>query len=219
MKRVLVVAAILFVISPAAADLIPPGTKNIAIDVKITTEKDYPGWVFYTISGSGDVALVKLDAKTPLTIPGSSGVGNGPAPQPGEKRRTQPYRSHVLVAVPKDAVKAYATEKELHAAIDDGKVPGQVQVKQAFSDHDNVKVTDPRKAIVQRFTLEKIDAKDGIVLQPVKDDVKPGEEGIVYTNAPPETLSWWIAGGLLTAFTITTGFFLLRRNGAGIAAS
>src|SRR5262249_1559592 len=84
----------------ARADLIPPGTKNIPIDHKIETDKEYPDWVFFTVGGNGNVKAVKLDPKNPLTIPGSSAIGNGPIPQPGEKR-TRPYRSTSLVSVPK----------------------------------------------------------------------------------------------------------------------
>jgi len=204
MSRILAIAALAFLVSPALADLIPPGTKNLAIDTKIYTDKDYSEWVFFILGGDGTVKPVKLDTNKALTIPGSSGVGNGPVPDPDAKPRTRPYRSNLLVAVPKDAVKKYATEKELHAALDDGKVPG---------DHDNVKVTDPRKNIVNRFKLVKIDAKDGIVLEVLKEDVKPEPEVDSDPQAAmPKVFSWWMMGGLMSVFLIFTGLRLFRRR-------
>ncbi len=125
MKRLLGTLAFGLIVTGAArADLLPPGTKNIPIEHKIETEKEYPDWVFYVVRGSGGVEKVTLDPKKPLVIPGSAGVGNGPARQPGEKERIVPYRAKALAAIPKDAAKKYDSEKELHAAIEDGRCRG-----------------------------------------------------------------------------------------------
>lgn len=209
MKRLLAVVVVgLVAASLARADLIPPGTKNIAINHKIETDTEHTDWVFFVVRGSGGVHKAALDPKHPLTVAGSAGVGNGPAPQPGEKRRSIAYRSNLLVAVPKDAGKKYETEKAFHEAIEDGKVPGMVRVKDAFYDHENAKATDPRKTIVRQFRVTKIDAKEGIVLEAVKPEgnAKPEEEG-VSASFP------WVATGLaLTAAVCFTGLWLSRRT-------
>jgi hypothetical protein len=201
----------LVVAAGARADLIPPGTKNIAIDHKVETDKDYAEWKFFVVAGSGDVRPVRLDAKTPLTIAGSSAIGNGPAPDPAEKQKALQlaYRSNLLVAIPKETVKKFASEKELHAAVWDLKVEGMARVKDAFYDHSNVRITDPRKSVVRSFRVTKIDAKDGIVLEPVKADDKSGgpEEEQAAGLFP------WVAGGLVLAAAVGfAGVWLSRRS-------
>jgi hypothetical protein len=200
----------LLAVTVAWADLIPPGTRNIPVEHRIDTEKDNPNWAFFTIRGSGEVKAVKFDAKTPVVIPGNAAIGNGPVPQPGEKR-TRPYRSTVLVAVPAEAARAYPSEKELLAAVGEGKITGAVESK-PLGDHENVKTNDPRKKVSNRFLLDKIDAKEGIVLQPVKDEPKPEEDESV--AAGPAHVTRWVAMGL--AQSAAVGFaglwFLRRRN-------
>jgi hypothetical protein len=209
MKRFLAVAAFGFLFAAGAkADLIPPGTKNIAIDHKVETEKDFADWQFFMIAGSGGVKEVKFDAKTPLTVSGSSAVGNGPVPDPTEKAKALrlAYRSNLLVAIPKETVKKFASDKELHAAIWDLKVEGMARVKGAFYDHDNVKITDARKSVTHAFRVTKIDAKDGIVLEAVKPADKPEEEeaGFAYS---------WVASGLALAAAVgLAGLWVSRRS-------
>ncbi len=213
MKRLLGVLVLGLLLTPAGrADLLPPGTKNIPIDHKFETDKEYPDWVFFIVEGSGGVTKAKLDPKTPLVIPGSSGVGNGPVPQPGQKERTIPYRAAALYAVPKDAVAAYKTEKELHAAIEDNKVTGMHAVNGHFFDHENAKATDPRKSITKRYKIVKIDAKSGATLEPIKEDgdaAKKKEE----EEAAGQPIFTWVAGGLAVAAVVGfTGLWLAGRN-------
>jgi hypothetical protein len=211
MKRLLAVLAFgLILAAGARADLIPPGTRNIAIDHKIATDKDFADWSFFVVSGAGRVKEVKLDAKTPLTISGSTAVGRGPAPDPDEKRKALQlaYRSNLLVAIPKETVKKFASEKELHAAIWDLKVEGMARAKDAFYDHANVKVTDPRKSVARAFRVKTIDAKDGIVLEAVKVEDKPGKE----EEDPVAGVYPWIAGGLALAGVVgIAGLWVSRR--------
>lgn len=219
MKRFLVTSlALLFASMFARADLLPPGTKNIPINYKIETEQEYPDWVFFIVQGSGVVKKVALSVKKPIVIPGSSGVGNGPVPKPGEKQRTIPYRASALVAVPKDAVKGYKNDKELHAAIEDGKVAGMHAVNGHFFDHENAKATDGRKSIEQRYRLTKLDAKDGATLEPIKPEEKPPADGKLpgaVEGIVPDT-QWifpWIAGGLgLAAVVGLAGVLVIGRT-------
>jgi len=217
MTRLLLAAVVCLVAATAGrADLLPPGTKNIPIEYKIETDKDYPDWVFFVVRGSGGVQKVMLDAKTPIVIPGSSAVGNGPVPQPGEKRRTIPYRASALFAAPKDAVKEFKTEKELHAAIEDGKVAGMHPVNGHFFDHENAKATDPRKSITRRYRITKIDAKDGVTVEPIKEEGGAGkkEEEQAMADSPP--VFRWVAIGLVaTAAVGFAGLWLVGRSRRG----
>jgi hypothetical protein len=202
----------LVVAAGAHADLLPPGTKNIPIDHKFETDKEYSDWVFFIVEGSGGVAKAKLDPKTPLVIKGSSGVGNGPVPQPGAKPRIIPYRAAALFAVPKDAAAAYKTEKELHAAIEDNKVTGMHAVNGHFFDHENAKATDPRKAITKRYKITKVDAKTGVTLEPITDDSGAGKKK-EEEEAAAQPIFTWIAVGLSVAAVLGfTGLLLAGRS-------
>ena len=213
MNRLLVLGIVMLTAGFAQADLLPPGTKNIAIDYKIETDKEYPDWVFFTVRGSGGVMKVQLDPKTPLVIKGSEAIGAGPAIQKGEKPRKLGYRSSALVAIPKDAEKEYKTEKELHEAIGQFEAKGLVRVKDAFSDHENVKANDPQKSITQHYRITKIDPKDGIALEAIKsDDTKPEEEAdpVTFLGQKPFV---WIAAGLAVAGVLGfAGFWFTRRG-------
>lgn len=210
MKRFLCVLAFGLILAAAArADLVPPGTKNLAIEHKIATDKDYPDWTFFVVSGRGGIKSVKLDAKTPLTVSGSSAVGNGPPP-PRDKKGPAlqiSYRSNLLVAIPTETVKKFSSEKELHAAIWALKVEGLVRVKGALSDHTNVKITDSRKSVTRSFRLTRIDPKEGIVLEAVEAKGEaPGEE-----EAPERSFAW-IAGLAGALGVVLAGLWLARRS-------
>src|SRR6476646_7805261 len=100
MRRSLAVVAVLVVAGFAAADVAPPkGLKRVPLDHKITTDKEYSDYVFYTVIGGGrnvKVAEVKLDPKTPAVV---AGAGRNGISRLGQ-----------FVAVPKDAGKKYGSE-------------------------------------------------------------------------------------------------------------
>jgi len=162
----------LVVASVARAGLPQAGTKNIPVEHRIETDKEYPDWVFFVVRGTGDVTKVPLAAKTPIVIPGSSAVDRDPLPRPGEKEKglAVPRRASALVAVPKDKANEYKTEKELHAAITEGRITGVVVVGSLFFDHEGAKAADPRKSIVQRYRLAQLNAREGAKLEPIKPD-------------------------------------------------
>ena len=149
----------------------PPATRNIPVEHRIETEKDYPDWVFFVVRGSGGVKKAPLAAKSPIVIPGSSAVDRDPSLGRGRRRgwrcRAVPVS---LVAVPKEKVNEYKTEKDLHAAIEDARITGVVVVGSTYFDHESAKAADPRKTIVQRYRLTKLDAKDGARLEPIKPE-------------------------------------------------
>ena len=161
----LVVAAV------GRAGQLPPATRNIPVEHRIETDQEYPDWVFFVVRGSGGVTKVPLAAKSPIVIPGSGAVARDPAPRPGkEKGLAVPRRASALVAVPKDKVNEYKTEKELHAAIEDARITGVVVVGSIYFDHESATAADPRKSIVQRYRLTQLNAKDGARLEPIKPD-------------------------------------------------
>jgi hypothetical protein len=203
-QMTVVVLAGLFGAGLARADLLAPGTRNIGVEHRIETDKDYPDFVFFTISGSGAVTPVKLEQKTPLTIPGDDATGRGPVTV-GEKKRARPYRSTSLVAVPKKAGDSYPSEKEFHAALNEKTVPGSAE-SQPLPDHENVKIEDSRKSIVKQWRVEKIDPKEGIVLT----DVTPEEQVVVVQTGGG--LRPWMVGLAGTLAVVLLGLWVARRS-------
>src|SRR5207253_9928058 len=102
MKRLLGVLAVGFLVAGVArADIPPPkGFKRVALDNKITTDKEYADLAFFLVSGGNKVEAVKLDPKTPLVIEGAGRGGR--------------FRFVQVVAVPKDAAKKYDSEQVVH---------------------------------------------------------------------------------------------------------
>jgi hypothetical protein len=106
------------------------------------------------------------------------------------KCRNNPDRLAELVAVPKDAAKRYASVKDFQAAIAAGKVEGMVKGNARFSPETTLKDTDPRRSVMEEHKLEKLDAKEGLVIKPIQKKPGPSEEpaaeeaetgGTVYT--------------------------------------
>lgn len=179
----------------AVADGLPPGAKRVTVDYKITTEKDYPDYLFFTVIGK-DAVAVKLDSKTPLEVLAKDHKGGR-------------FQARALVAVPKDAAKTYDGDKEFFAAIAAGKVEGQLKSKQFFYPSLEVKDTEKRNTIVVEYKLDKIDAKDGIVLVSKKDEPKkdngkdsPDEEEAPVAGAPR---SGALVAGLAAFAALTLG--------------
>ena len=147
-----------FALGVARADIPPPkGLKRIPIQHKITTEKDYPEYLFFVVVADTTATARKLDAKTPASFDG------GP-------------RSLKFFAVPKDAAKDYANEKDFLAAVANGKVKGLVKAIQGFDPFREVQDTETQKVFVQEYKIAKIDSKAGIVLEsvaPPKDTDNP----------------------------------------------
>jgi hypothetical protein len=211
-------AAVLVVVGAAAAraDVPPPaGFKRVTLDHQIETDREYPEYAFFTVVGGERVAAAALAPKTPLVIAGAGRGGRG--------------RGCSLVAVPKDAARGYATEKEFHAAVAGGKVPGLVRAKANFDSLTTVTESDPRKVVVEAYKVEKIDAKEGIVLRPVKaapapksgskdapeDDPEPAsrEDGAVGLTAPG---GGWVAGLAAFAALALGGLWLARRGRSSV---
>jgi hypothetical protein len=198
MNRLLAAVTGLVLAGTAAADVAPPkGFKRVVLDNTVTTEKAYPEYAFFLVSGGDKVEPVKLDPKTPLVVAGEGRGGR--------------FRLVTLRAVPKDAGKAYPTEKEFHAAVAAGKVEGQVVGKTGFGTLAEVKDADPRKVVTREWKLEKIDAKEGIVLTSVPEAKKePSPEEEEAALAPRGGA--WVAGLAAAAAVALAGVWLAGRR-------
>jgi hypothetical protein len=195
----------LLVAAPVLADVPPPkGQKRVPLDHKIETEKEYPDYAFFTVTGGEKVTAVKLDPKNPLVIAGAGRGGR--------------FRLCTLAAVPKDAEKKYGSEKEFHAAIAAGKVEGLIRAKGSFDSFTVVKDADKRTTVTDEYKLEKIDAKEGIVLAAKKDGgaKDPPEEesdesgdGTATAFAPRGPL--WVVGMAASAAVLLAGLWLVTR--------
>jgi hypothetical protein len=215
MFRLLLTLGIGLLLATAAfADLKPPmGLKNVPIDHKFTTEKEYPDYLFFTISGGkgprAKLTEVKLDPKTPANFPGAGRTGIG--------------RLGTLVAVPKESMKKYNSEKEFHDAIKDQKVEGMLATTARLDSQTTIKDTDKRTVIVREHSIEKIDAKAGIVIKTKPDEALPAkdapkkepqeeEEETAGVTAYTPQGGVWIAG-LAAALALTLGGFWLVGRG------
>jgi hypothetical protein len=164
------------------------------VDHKIETTKEFADFAFYTVIGFEKVTEVKLDPKKPYTI---EGKGRGGA-----------FQFCTFVAVPKDAAKGYATEKEFHAALAKDKVPGQLKSKENFSSLTVIKSTDTRTSVTVTHKLEKVTAKDGIVFA---QEEKKGEKNEEELSASPRG-GVWVAGLALAAGLVLGGLWLTGRS-------
>lgn len=214
MSRVLLALGLgLLAASAARADGLPPkGSKRVTLDHRFTAEKEFPDYrLFAVVGGQGAKATVtpiKLDPKTPATLPGagrSAGIG----------------RSGTLVAVPKDAEKNYATEKEFHEAIKLQKVDGLVRARANFDNASTLKDTDKRDTIVHEHKIEKVD-KDGITFSTKRDadapekkdgDKKePSDEDAPGVTAYTPRGGLWVAGVAVFAAVTLGGLWVVGRS-------
>ncbi len=233
MNKLVLAAALVGLIAASSvqADIGPPkGMKRVTLDHKITTEKEWPDYIFFTVLGGGGkgglknplaaaegVTQVTFDPKTPIEIKGANrGGGIG--------------RQGSFVAVPKDAAKGYDSEKAFLAAIRNGKVEGQLRAKGQFDSTTTIKDTDPRTTVVWEFKVEKVDPKEGLVGAFVrdaeaknpekKDPAKKDTEGVdddeeVAVAAAPKG-GVWVAGLAATLGLVFAGMWLAgRRNRHG----
>jgi hypothetical protein len=217
MVRTATLAAALLVAGTALADIAPPipkGFKSVPLSHKIVTEAAFPDYTLFVVENAVVIgkatrtaAPAKLDTKTPLTLNTSASASVS--------------RSYELVAVPKDAAKGYATEKEFLEAVAAGKVAGLVKSKTVIAGgaSTNIKEGDPRKEVVAEYKIEKIDAKDGIVFGKEKADPNvpppPGcdtdDEGAAPSAYAPKGGTW--VAGLAGALAVVFGGLWVARRG------
>lgn len=203
MKKMLTMMVVLAGASTAIADIgPPPGFKRVPAEHKITTEKEYPDYVFYSVL-AGVATELKLDPKTPAKVVGT-GLG--------------PMRSARLVAVPKGASKKFDSEKAFLEAVAKGKVEGMARAKEWFGGQAEVKESDTRKLVVTEYKIEKVDPKEGIVFVADKKDAPKSkcEDSDDSDDAAPIAYApkggGWVAGLAGTFAVVLAGLWVARRG-------
>ena len=211
MKRFVVALAALIVGSAVWADIPPPppaaGFKRVPIEYKVELAQAFPEFTFFLVNWGpqGTVKEIKLIPKEPSVVK----VGH--------------YGTR-LFAVPKEAAKGYATEKELHDAITDLKVPGAARLQIGSDTSPDIKKEDPRTKIVKVYIVEKIDPKEGIILRKANKDEKgtgdaPDDEdsetgldkdNVSFVDIPRSRL--WVAGVAACLALTLAGLWLARRS-------
>ena len=143
-RTLLALAVGLLAAATATADLGPPrGFKLVPVDHRFTTEKEYPDYLFFAVSGGkgprAKLTPLTIDPKTPGVFPGAGRTGIG--------------RLGTLVAVPKDAAKKYDSEEKFHAAVKNQEVEGMLKTSTRLDSQVQVKDTDARKVVVREHSV------------------------------------------------------------------
>jgi hypothetical protein len=146
--------AVLLATGVAAANAPPSPGRLIPVEHTVTTDKEYPDYDFYLIDpGNKKVVAVKFGPKNPIELKA----------KPGESY------SYRLAGVPKGEEKNYANEEDFHSTL--GKEGGahQSYARRYFESSVSAALTDKRDRIVREHKVEKIDAKESIIVLTTKD--------------------------------------------------
>ncbi len=182
----------------------PPGQKRVPLTHLISTEKDYPDYLFFSVMGGDMATPIKLDAKTAGKVVAGGGR----------------YRTAQLVAIPVAEAKKFNSEKELLAAVAAQKIEGMVKGKMNFDAFTVVKESDKRNKIEMEYTLDKIDPKEGLIISvrngksPEPNEDEAGSEAPGVTAYSPRG-GVWVAGLAATLGVLLAGFWLARRTRTG----
>lgn len=223
MKHAAAFLAALAAVCVARADLaIPPpaGKKFVTVDHVVSTDKAYPEYEFYLVTGfNGDAKKVEFGPDAPVKIDGA--------------RRKGPYGQVTFAAVPKGAGEKFAGAKEFGAAIRKGTVPGAAVAKHSFPSSATIDAKDTRTVLTENLAVEKIDAKAGIVLKALKKNEptspaptkgagnapEPSDDVLLRCGTPsPDDLSPLprggpvVAGLALTLALAFAGLWFVRRS-------
>jgi hypothetical protein len=212
MKHLAAFVVALAAVCAARADLaVPPpaGKKFVNVDYTITTDKTYPEYDFYLVTGfTGDAKKVEFGPDAPVKIDGN--------------RRKGPYGAVTFAAVPKGAAEKFAGTKEFGTAVRKGTVAGAALAKHAFPSSTTVDAKDTRTAITEKLAVEKIDAKSGIVLTTVKGPTSPAptkgagsapEPDAELADTAPAPRGGSVAAGLALTLALTfAGLWFVRRS-------
>jgi hypothetical protein len=184
----------------ARADAPPPaGQVRVPVDHVITTDKDYPDYVFVVVIGADAdwSKKAELTKDKPLKIEAAGRGGRA--------------RLCWLAAVPAAAAKEFKSDKELFQAVIDRKVPGLLTTKDInFSPFTVRSEKDAPKVIEEKHKLERLDKDKGIVLTSEKvglaDDADP--QGLKEESA----VRWAVAGVAAALAACGLGVWLVGRR-------
>jgi hypothetical protein len=221
--------ALLLLFTPAGAaraDVAPPpGKKRLPVTRTFQCDKMPDGYAFYTAWWESGVTI----GPRGRPIPPEERKGE-PAPkphwvvgpvrfEPGVPRSIQ----GTLYAVPVDAVPKHV-DGQFAESLSKGKVPGAFRYP-----HDSlgneVPVADPRKEIIIRDVIERIDPEKGVVVkrttnapdEPGKTTNTRDEDGTT-PDSPTATRDWlrspavWVAASSAALGLALAGVWLVGRN-------
>jgi hypothetical protein len=214
MRSTALVATLTFaagsLLADAAPEPPPKGQKHVNVEVSVAIDKSVVGYVFAMSvaegRGSGpphvSYSPIKLGEK-PAVL---SAYGKSEAvPGPLDRRKKSVSN---LFAIPVDAAKKYATEKELTDAVAAGTVPGMHRL--GLVGIDIISSDDKRTVIPWKYTITAIDPKTGIA-------VKKERAGKPFEGKEPQAREGngsrsLVAGCFTTAAIVGLGFWLVGRK-------
>lgn len=193
----------------ASADVIAPprlpkGKKYVSVTSEVLLGKNVTGWVFLQQATDPKAAVPKfqytrltLDDKTPVTMPEAQG----------------PFGGAFLVAVPEEAAKKFATDKELFEALEATKVKGVV-VRDFVG---QVAVSDKVKdtSVTWTHTITGVDAKRGTIKMTIRGPGAPDGPAEKKEDKSPLAVAEpsYLIGGAAAALCVTFGgLWLVRRR-------
>jgi hypothetical protein len=199
-RSILALTVLGLAMSDARADVAPPkGQVRVPVDYVISTNKDYPDYVFVVVIGADAEWSKKaeLTKDKPLRIEAAGRGGRA--------------RLCWLAAVPADAAKGFKSDKELFQAVIDRKIPGLVTTKDTgFSPFTVRSEKDAPKLIEEKYKLDRLDKEAGIVLSAEKvgraDD--PDPHGLKEESA----VRWAVAGVAAALAVSGLGLWLIGRR-------
>jgi hypothetical protein len=214
MRSLALFAALTFAAGSLLADAAPQpppkGQKYVNVEISVAIDKSVTGYVFAMSVAEGQgggpphvsYSSIKLSEK-PVVL---SAYGKSDA-APGPLDRRKKAVTNVF-AIPAEAAKKFATEKELTDAIATGTVLGIHRVGVAYI--DTISTDDKRTTIPWNYTITAIDPKAGIM-------VKKERDGKPFEGKEPQAregngIRSILGGFFATAAIIGLGFWLVVRR-------
>jgi hypothetical protein len=219
---VVVAASLTLLPSILLADAAPPpppeGTKYVGVENSVAVDEGVAGYVFVQCvaegRGGGGPQLiyssVKLGEKATALTAGEKTEG-----PPGRRGKVV----WTLTAVPAEAAKKYATEKELAAAVAANSIPNTHRLQ--FTGVDTLPTNDKRNVVPWKYMITAIDAKDGISVKKERDG-KPVDKDAKADGKEPQVREAsdlrWLVAGLAAALGLSgLGLWLGRRRAATVS--
>jgi hypothetical protein len=223
-RRALSLLLLLTLAGAARADIPPPpGMKRLPVTRTIQCDKMPDGYAFYTAWWDSGITIgprgrpIPPDEKKGEPAPEPHWVIGLARFEPGVPRSFQ----GTLYAVPVDAVPKRVDE-QFAESLSKGNVPGAFRYPYGSLSNE-VPVADPRKEIIIRDVIERIDPENGFVVkrttnapdEPARTATTRDEDG---TDSPTATRDWlqspmvWVAGLATVLGIALAGLWLARRN-------
>jgi hypothetical protein len=198
------------VLADSAPEPPPKGKKYVNVEISAAVDGGVTGYVFVMSVAEGQGAgpphvsysSIKLGEKpVALSAYGKTDV----VPDPLDRRRKGVSN---LFAIPVDAAKKYATERELTDAVAAGTVPGMHRL--GLVGIDIIALDDKRAVIPWKYTITAIDPKTGIAVKKERDG-KPFE-GKEPQARDASGMHWLMGGVFASAAIVSLGLWLAGRQ-------